>query len=130
MEKSNLKLRWCSALVYVLSFAFCLGAAQSIGATTPPVLAPVATGLLSPIYVTNAHDGTPRLFIVEQLGHIKVLQPGATTPTVFLDIASKVLFGGERGLLGLAFHPNFHLNRQFFVNYTRAGDGATVIAAY
>jgi len=50
--------------------------------------------------------------------------------TVFLDIRSKVLFGGEQGLLGLAFHPQYAMNRRFFVNYTRTGDGATVIAEY
>src|SRR5438105_4204631 len=86
--------------------------------------------LSSPVYVTNAHDGTQRLFIVEQAGRIKVLASGATTPSVFLDITSKVLFGGERGLLGLAFHPQFATNSRFFVNYTRQADGATVIAEY
>lgn len=94
------------------------------------VLEPVLSGLNSPIYVTNAHDGRNRLFIVEQPGRIKVLQPGASNPTVFLDIASKVLSGGERGLLGLAFHPQFSTNRRFFVDYTRQSDGATVIAEY
>jgi hypothetical protein len=80
--------------------------------------------------VTHAHDGTNRLFIVEQPGRILVLQPGAGMPTVFLDIMSKVLFGGEQGLLGLAFHPQYAMNRRFFVNYTRQPDGATVIAEY
>src|SRR5204862_2227784 len=63
-------------------------------------------------------------------GRIKVLAYGATTPSVFLDITSKVLFGGEQGLLGLAFHPQFATNSRFFVNYTRQADGATVIAEY
>jgi glucose/arabinose dehydrogenase len=90
----------------------------------------VVTGLSSPLYVTNAHDGSNRLFIVEQPGRIKVLQPGATSPTVFLDITLKVLSGGEQGLLGLAFHPNFPTDRRFFVHYTRQTDGAIVIAAY
>ena len=90
----------------------------------------VLLGLTSPLYVTNAHDGSGRLFIVEQEGQIKVLQPGATTPTLFLDLTSRVLAGGERGLLGLAFHPQFANNRRFFVNYTRKPDGATVIAEY
>ena len=48
-----------------------------------------------------------RLFIVEQAGVIKVLQPGATEPTTFLDIRTRILAGGERGLLGLAFHPQY-----------------------
>ncbi len=51
-------------------------------------------------------------------------------PSTFLDISGRVLFNGERGLLGLAFHPQFSTNRRFFVNYTRRPDGATVIAEY
>lgn len=93
-------------------------------------LEPVLSGLTSPIYVTNARDGSNRLFIVEQGGLIKVLQPGAATPTVFLDIATRVLSGGEQGLLGLVFHPYFKNNGRFFVSYTRRPDGATVIAEY
>jgi len=93
-------------------------------------LQPMLTGLSSPLYVTHAHDGSNRLFIVEQPGRIKVLQPGTASPTVLLDITSKVLSGGERGLLGLTFHPQFTANRRFFVDYTRQTDGATVIAEY
>jgi hypothetical protein len=70
------------------------------------------------------------LFVVEQGGRIKVLQPGAATPTLFLDITARVLSGGEQGLLGLAFHPAYAINRRFLVNYTRQPDGATVIAEY
>jgi hypothetical protein len=90
----------------------------------------VATGLSSPVFVTSSRDGTDRLFIVEQAGRIKMLGPGSSTPTLFLDITSKVVSGGEQGLLGLAFHPQYSLNRRFFVNYTRQPDGATVIAEY
>ena len=61
---------------------------------------------------------------------MKVLQPGASTPTVFLDIHTKVVAGGEQGLLGLAFHPQYATNGRFFVYYTRAGDGTIVIAEY
>ncbi|HEY0545376.1 MAG TPA: PQQ-dependent sugar dehydrogenase [Pyrinomonadaceae bacterium] len=94
---------------------------------TQPVL---TTGLSSPVYVTNAHDGSNRLFIIQQGGIIKVLQPGATTPTDFLNITTRVLSGGERGLLGLAFHPQYTTNRRFFVYYTRVGDAAIQIAEY
>jgi glucose/arabinose dehydrogenase len=93
-------------------------------------LEPVLSGLASPVYVTHAADGSNRLFIVEQTGRVLVLQPGSSAPTEFLNIASKVLFGGERGLLGLAFHPQFKNNRRFLVNYTRRGDGATVISEF
>ncbi|HYN09884.1 MAG TPA: PQQ-dependent sugar dehydrogenase [Vicinamibacterales bacterium] len=90
----------------------------------------VSSGLSSPLFVGHAGDGTNRLFIVERGGVIKVLQPGASTPTVFLDIQTRVVAGGERGLLGLAFHPLYESNGRFFVFYTRAGDGTLVIAEY
>ncbi|HSB78276.1 MAG TPA: PQQ-dependent sugar dehydrogenase [Candidatus Methylomirabilis sp.] len=103
----------------------------SLGAPVAALeLQPVLAGLSNPLYLTSARDGTNRLFIVEQPGRIRVLQPGETTPTVFLDISAKVLSGGEQGLLGLAFHPHYAINRRFFVNYTRQTDGATVIAEY
>lgn len=110
-----------SLLLVVLAFRPALAAFQ---------LEPVLSGLSSPLYLTNAHDGSNRIFILEQAGVIKVLQPGATTPTVFLDITPKVLSGGEQGLLGLAFHPEYTTNRRFFIDYTRQPDGATVIAEY
>jgi glucose/arabinose dehydrogenase len=103
---------------------------QETSAVAALELQPFLSGLSSPLYITNAGDGTNRLFIVEQGGIIKVVQPGSTTPTVFLNITSRVLSGGERGLLGLAFHPQYSTNRRFFVNYTRQTDGATVIAEY
>lgn len=88
------------------------------------------SGLSSPVFITNAGDGTNRLFVVEQGGRIKVVQPGQTTATEFINVSSKISSGGERGLLGLAFHPNFKNNGFFFVNYTRSGDGATVVERY
>jgi len=90
----------------------------------------VITGLTSPLYVTHAHDGTNRLFILEQAGRIRVVQPGASTSTVFLDIVNQVLSGGERGLLGLAFHPQYAINGRFFVYYTRQPDGALTLSEY
>jgi len=90
----------------------------------------VSSGLTKPIFVAHAGDGTNRLFIVEQGGFIRVLPPGAAVPATFLDISTRVLAGGERGLLGLAFHPRYPTNGRFFVYYTRPGDGAIVIAEY
>ena len=93
-------------------------------------LVPVVSGLTSPVFVGHADDSLNRLFIVEQAGVIKVLQMGDEEPTTFLDIRGDILAGGERGLLGLAFHPQYVSNGRFFVFYTRAGDGALVIAEY
>jgi glucose/arabinose dehydrogenase len=94
------------------------------------VLRPVLANLAQPVHVTHAGDGSRRLFIVEQAGRILVLAPGAAAPTPFLDLTTRVLTGGERGLLGLAFHPRYATTGRFFVNYTRRPDGATVIAEY
>jgi hypothetical protein len=120
-----MRVEW-AARGAVAALALCLASPSwaAIQLTT------VASGLSSPVFVTHAGDGSNRLFIVEQAGVIRVLHPGATTPAAFLDISAKVLAGGERGLLGLAFHPDYAANGRFFVYYTRAGDGALVIAEY
>jgi glucose/arabinose dehydrogenase len=95
-------------------------------------LTAIASGLASPVYVTSAGDGSGRLFIVEQAGRILVMKDGRVLPTPFLDIRSLVVAGGERGLLSVAFHPDFESNGVFVVNYTRSGGhvGDTVIARY
>ncbi len=100
----------------------------------PPIrLLPfITSGLSRPLFMTNAGDGSGRLFILQQNGIIRVVQPGTTTPTDFLNISSRTspFPYGERGLLGLAFHPNYETNRRFFVYYTRVGDGAIQIGEY
>ncbi len=115
------------ALVVFCSFSSNRATAQT---STTLRLVPVLSGLEGPLYVTSAHDGSNRLFVVEQDGRIKVLQPGASAPTVFLDITAKVLSFNEQGLLGLAFHPQFATNRRFFIDYIRRSDGSTVVAEY
>lgn len=80
-------------------------------------------GVGAPDYATSAPDGSGRLFIVDQLGKIWILQGGALLPTPFLDLTAEipVLNAGfdERGLLGLAFHPDYALNGRFFVRYSK-----------
>src|SRR5688500_12196638 len=93
-------------------------------------LQPVISGLSAPVFVTSALDGTDRLFIIEQGGFIKVLPPGASVPTVFLNVANAVATGDEQGLLGLAFHPDFATNRRLYVSQTRKSDGALVVAEF
>ncbi|WP_417309965.1 PQQ-dependent sugar dehydrogenase [Devosia sp.] len=88
----------------------------------------LATGLDLPLYAVAPPDD-PRLFVVEQTGTIRIVKDGALTETPFLDLGDKTTASGERGLLGLAFHPDYAENGRFFVNYTdRAGD--TRIVAY
>ncbi len=90
---------------------------------------PVITGLTNPIAITNAGDGSARLFIALQNGRIIIHDGTRVLSPPFLDIASLISSGGEQGLLGVAFHPNYAANGFFFVNYTNRL-GNTVIARY
>ena len=83
----------------------------------------IASGLSSPLDVQAIPGDRARLFVVEQVGRIRIVRGGAVLATPFLDIAARISTGGERGLLGLAFHPSYAQNGRLFVNYTdRAGD--------
>jgi hypothetical protein len=114
-----------------VALALAVGLLQPTAALAQVQLVPVASDLTSPVFATGARDGTLRLFIVEQAGIIRVMPlGGGGGMATFLDIRSRVLSGGERGLLGLAFHPSYTSNRRFFVYYTRSGDGAIVVAEY
>jgi glucose/arabinose dehydrogenase len=87
----------------------------------------VAAGLGQITGITNAGDA--RLFVTVQNGRVFILNGSIVAPTPFLDVSAKVSCCGERGLLSVAFHPDYSQNRFFFVNYTdTAGD--TVIARY
>jgi glucose/arabinose dehydrogenase len=94
-----------------------------VGAPIPVAVRLVAQGLTSPITIISADDRTGRLFIVEQTGTIRILtRNGALLPTPFLDVSGKIVTlrtnFDERGLLGLAFHPNYRRNGRFFVYYS------------
>jgi len=81
-------------------------------------LVPVASGFSNPLDIQQAGDGSERLFVVEQGGKIKIIQNGGVLGTPYLDVSSLIVSGGEEGLLGLAFHPNYSTNGCFYVNYT------------
>ena len=96
----------------------------------------VTSGLSAPVGVFTAGDGSGRLFIVQQPGQIRIWNGSQLLATPFLDLSSVVTNCGsppncgERGLLGLAFHPSYATNGLFYVYYTRAGDGAITVARY
>ena len=90
---------------------------------------PVATGLSSPLGLVHAGDGSGRLFIVEQTGRIRIHDGTQVRSTAFLDVGSLITCCGERGLLGLAFHPDYAVNGLFYVHYTNTA-GNTAIAHY
>nr|MBA3796354.1 PQQ-dependent sugar dehydrogenase [Chloroflexota bacterium] len=94
-------------------------------------LEPFAEGLASPTFVTHAGDGSGLLYVVEQEGRIRTVDPNGTVGAApFLDIADRIVAGGEQGLLGLAFHPDYPDDGRFFVMYTSAEDGANTISEY
>ncbi len=78
----------------------------------------VADGFVRPLLITHAGDGSGRMFIVEQAGLVKVLQNGVVDPAPYLDVTAIVSCCGERGLLGLAFHPDFATNGEIYLSYT------------
>ncbi len=103
------------------------GLAQALPSIT---LQEVASGFQAPLELVNSGDGSGRLFIVEKGGKIKILSGGVVNTTPFLDVSTAISAAGERGLLGLAFHPQYATNKAFYVYYTRASDGALTIARY
>ena len=92
--------------------------AVDLGAQTPLQLQLFASGLNRPMQVTTPVGDLGRVFVVEQPGRIRIVRNGVLLPTPFLDMTSLIVFGGENGLLSLAFHPNYATNGQFFVFYT------------
>ena len=137
------KMRALVACGVLIAMAGCSGGGGGTpagGPVPPPAgmpqisLSRVAGGFASPVHVTHAGDGSGRIFVVEQGGRIRILDNGAVLPASFLDLASlnppRLVAGGEQGLLSVAFPPGFAAKGYFYVNYTRAPDGATVVARY
>ena len=114
-----------SDLIYGFNPAGPQGTVSSITATR------VATGFSQPIYATAPPGDLDRLFVVEKTGQIKIfnLNTQQVLPTTFLDLTTQILADGEGGLLGLAFHPDYAINRTFFV-YLINTSGDTEIRRY
>lgn len=138
-NKPAYRNHWASIWL-CLAFASCgCGASISIVTLPPPPatfdLLPVASGFSFPLDIKQPNDSSGRLFVVEQGGHIQIIESnGARASAPFLNVTGLSGFesGGEEGLLGLAFHPQYASNRRFFVNYTRriSGQLQTVIAEF
>jgi glucose/arabinose dehydrogenase len=129
------------ALVFLSSFALLTACGSSTDSSSSLVPAPapgpspsgslslkletVVSGLSAPLYITSP-AGDARLFIVEQGGQIRIVQNGAIVTTPFLDISQKISAGGERGLLGMAFDPQYVTNGYFFVYFTAPNGDITI----
>src|SRR3990172_8278742 len=130
-------MRWPSQV----AVAFLTFGLVALATAEPRIqLESVTSGLSSPVDLQNAGDGSGRLFIVEQSGRILIFDGTTLLATPFLDIRGRVLCCGERGLLGLAFHPSYPTNGLFYVNFTienpdpielpGMSPGDTVVASY
>lgn len=88
-------------------------------------LAKVVSGLAAPVHLAAPGGEPGRLYVVEQAGRVRVLQDGRLR--TFLDIRNLVSYGGEQGLLSIAFHPSYAQNRRFYVDYTDVNGDTRVV---
>ena len=116
-------IRVLCAAVATFAIAACHSDSTGPGGTSLPPgiglkLDPfIAAGLSNPVFLSQPLDDG-RIFVVEQGGRIRVVKNGAVQTTPFLDISTRVLSGGERGLLSVAFHPQYATNHFFYVYFT------------
>lgn len=110
---------------------FCLVVVSQWVVAVPKVkLTPVLQqGIENPLFAVTEPGNPNRLYILEQKGRVLIFEEGKPAPTVFLDIEEKVTSGGEMGLLGFAFHPDFQKNKRYFINYTTERPGLTTVVA-
>jgi len=113
-----------AALVAAVTVPAAQTAPQGADALGPRV---VVRGLAQPVGLAAPRNEPGRLYVVEQAGTIRVVDRGKRRAIPFLDIRKLVLAGGERGLLGLAFHPKYAQNRLFYVNYTDRNGHTNVV---
>ncbi len=116
-------------LALVVALALSCAAAQASLPWPRIALNRVASGFSNPTQVTSAHDGTGRLFVVEQTGSVRIVKDGAVLPNPFLDITNRVSCCGERGLLSIVFPPGSGLKGQFWADYTDV-NGDTAISLF
>ena len=116
-------------VLVLLAFAAIASSLSAAVAPLPVTTAQVASGLNSPVGVTYAPGDTSRVFVIEQhttggTGYVRIvtLATGAVSATPFLSEGS-LLTGGEQGLLGIAFHPNYASNGFVYINCTKSGGG-------
>jgi uncharacterized protein (TIGR03437 family) len=128
-DKPHLLFRFAPVL---LMFPLLVTWAPASWSQTPRVRTEVfARGFSQPVALTHAGDGTKRMFVVEQRGLIRILSAaGEISDRPFLDISGRVVSGGERGLLGLAFPPNYRETGRFYVNYTTGSPLRTNISEF
>ncbi len=119
-------------MIRTTAFAAIAAAALAQGANAQVTDELISGSVTNPTFMTTARDGTNRLFVLQRRGQIRIIEDGALLASNFLDLDSlipNISGSDERGLLGMAFHPDFANNRKFYVNYINSASD-TVVAEY
>jgi len=108
-----------------------LGRAEGLTPMTPPprglpMLESVVSGLSRPVFLTSP-PGEDRLFVLEKRGFVRIIENDILVPDAFLDVSGLVSTGGEQGLLGFAFHPDYATNGLFYISYTDTGGNSRIV---
>lgn len=125
-------MRAIGLLIGIATFLSGTGSAtaQPVPGSPPLRVVPWITGLVQPVGLVADPIDPRRQYVIEKAGRIRCVEAGVLRQEILLDISAAVATAGEQGLLGLAFDPDYATTRRFWINYTRAGDGATVIARF
>ena len=123
--------RLLTCLGLSLGSAFCASGCSGDDPSGPPVgtgarLQEIVSGLSSPLYLASPPGDAARLFIVEQTGAIRIMKDGVLLTDPFIDLSPRISTGGERGLLGLAFDPDYATTGRFIVHYTDIAGNTTL----
>ncbi len=127
-------ISFLSLLIVATVLTVHAGNSQGASADSPTIwpdieLVEISSGFDKPLHITNANDGSGRLFVTEQEGLIRILEDGVILSTPFLDIQERVSCCDERGLLAVAFPPGSNPKSHFYVNYTDS-NGDTIVGRY
>ncbi|MEP7168671.1 MAG: PQQ-dependent sugar dehydrogenase, partial [Bacteroidota bacterium] len=121
----KIKFNWLPVIIFFLSISILFFSFRQFKSSNLPIhlkLKLVSKGFTSPIGMASPKDGTNRLFVIEQRGKIKIIKKGVVLPDPFLDVSKKSdelnIAYSEKGLLGLAFHPQYKTNGRFFIYYS------------
>lgn len=123
-------MRFTVQSLILLSVLILTFGTSNAGAQTTIIITQIAPNIIRPVAITHADDGSGRLFITQQGGQILIYDGAQVLATPFLDVSGLISSGGERGLLSVAFHPNYESNGFFYIFYTASGTGDLTIVRY
>jgi len=115
--------------VVISALIFTIGFSKISTAQVQIELEEISSDFARPVFLTHAGDGLGRLFVVEQEGRVRIIENGEILESPFINIQPRVGFGNERGLLSIAFHPDYATNGRVFADYTNT-NGDTIVSEF